>query len=152
MDLVSSPTLVEAPMTVSSAGGALVVQGAGGSAATSGFTCTQINGGGAKPTITGVTHCVASAPLGHDLGGSFLLTIDTSGVAAGTIATVAFGTALPAAPVAVFAQASNTEGATPLSVTTVQATALATTGFTVLNSASIAPTQTVNVQYFVVGS
>ena len=150
-DLINTPTLVESVMTVGGAG-ALVVQGVGGSTATSGFTVTQINGGGAKPTITGVTHCVASAPLGHDIGGSFLLTIDSSGVAAGTIATVAFGTALPAAPVAVFVQASNTEQTTPVNVTTVQPTALATTGFTVLNSASIAPTQTVNVQYFVVGS
>jgi hypothetical protein len=149
-DLITTPTLVEAPIVVSTAGGALVVQGAGGSTATSGFTCTQINGGGAVPTITGVTHCVASAPLGHDIGGSFTLTIDGTGVAAGTIATVAFGTALPAAPVAVFTSAF--DSTTTVNVTTVYTKALATTGFAISNSASIAPTQVVNVQYLVMAS
>ena len=130
---------------ISEQGGSLNVHGAGG------LTAVALNGGGALPTITGVTHCVASVPKGHDMGGNFLLTIDSSGVAAGTIATVAFGTALPAAPVAVFATATNTTGSVA-SVTTVEATALATGGFTVSNSASIAPTQTVNVQYFVVAA
>jgi hypothetical protein len=130
---------------ISEQGGSLNVHGAGG------LTAVALNGGGALPTITGVTHCVASVPKGHDMGGNFLLTVDSSGVAAGTIATVAFGTALPAAPVAVFATATNTTGSVA-SVTTVEATALATTGFTVSNSGSVAPTQTVNVQYFVVAA
>ena len=126
-------------------GGSLYVHGA------TGFTAVALRGGGALPTITGVTHCVASVPKGHDLGGNFLLTVDSSGVAAGTIATVAFGTALPAAPVAVFVSAVNTTS-TATNVTTVEATSLATTGFTVSNSASIAPTQTANIQYFVVAA
>ena len=132
-------------VVISAQGGALDVHGA------TGFTAVALQGGGALPTITGVTHCVASVPKGHDLGGNFLLTIDSSGVAAGTIATVAFGTVLPAAPVAVFVSAVDTTS-TATNVTTVEATSLATTGFTVSNSASIAPTQTVNVQYFVVAA
>ena len=131
-------------VVISAQGGALDVHGA------TGFTAVALQGGGALPTITGVTHCVASAPKGHDLGGNFLLTVDASGVASGTIATVVFGTVLPAAPVAVYATAY--DSTTSVNVTTVTATSLATTGFTVSNSGSVAPTQVINVQYFVVAA
>jgi len=115
-------------------------------------TIQGLNGYGTAPTIAGVTHCVASAPAGHDLGGSFVLTTDSTSVTAGTIATVTFGTALANAPAAVVVTLADTTAAALAGVGTVYVTAITGTGFTVANSAAMTASSTYLVTYIIVAS
>src|SRR5580704_4194269 len=112
------------------------------------LTVPSINGGGTAPTVAGVTHCVSSAPVGHDLGGSFVLTTDGTSVTAGTIATVTFGNTYSAAPVAVLISVADTTS-TVTAVSTVIATVSAT-AITIKNTASMTASHTFLVTYVVV--
>jgi hypothetical protein len=114
------------------------------------MTALSLNGTGPAPVIAGVTHCVASAPAGHDMGGSFVLTTDSTSVGAGTIATITFGTALGAAPVAVLISVVDTTS-TVTNVTTVIATATSTV-ITVKNTAATTASHTFLVTYVVIAS
>ena len=117
-----------------------------GATFTGAVTVPSLTGGGVAPTVAGVTHCVSSAPVGHDLGGSFVLTTDSTSVTAGTIATVTFGnTAYGAAPVAVLVRLVDTTS-TLTNVTTVVATATSTV-LAISNSASMAASHTFLVTY-----
>jgi hypothetical protein len=110
-----------------------------------------LNGSGTAPAVAGVTHCVSSSPVGHDLGGSFVLTTDATSVTAGTIATVTFGTALTTGePVAVLISVVDTTS-TLTNVTTVIASA-STTAITIKNTASMTASHTFLVTYIVVVS
>lgn len=115
------------------------------------LTALGLNGFGAKPAIAGVTHVVASAPLGHDMGGSFTLTADSTS-ASGTIATVTFGTALAAAPVAVLISVDNTTDGSHVSTCFVEASSIATTGFTIQDSTTLTASKVFNVTYVVIAS
>jgi hypothetical protein len=126
-------------------------------AATAGGTLTgpltvpSINGGGTAPTVAGVTHCVSSAPAGHDLGGSFVLTTDGTGLAsAGTMATVTFGNTYSAAPVAVLISVADTTS-TITNVTTVIASVSAT-AITIKNTAATTASHTFLVTYVTIVS
>lgn len=110
----------------------------------------SIGGAGTAPTVAGVTHCVSSAPAGHDLGGSFVLTTDSTSVTAGTIATVTFGNTYAAAPVAVLVSMMDTTS-THTAVTTVIADVTAT-AITIKNTASMTASHTFLVTYVVIAS
>jgi hypothetical protein len=114
------------------------------------LTALSLNGTGPAPVIAGVTHCVASAPAGHDMGGSFVLTTDSTSVTAGTIATITLGTALAAAPVAVLVSLVDTTS-TVTAVATVIATATSTV-ITVKNTAAMTASHTFLVTYVVIAS
>jgi hypothetical protein len=114
------------------------------------LTALGLNGTGTAPVIAGVTHCVASAPAGHDMGGSFVLTTDSTSAGAGTIATITFGTALAAAPAAVLISVVDTTS-TVTNVTTVVATT-SSTAVTVKNTASMTASHTYLVTYVVIAS
>jgi hypothetical protein len=114
------------------------------------LTVPSINGGGTAPTVAGVTHCVSSAPAGHDLGGSFVLTTDSTSVTAGTIATVTFGNTYGAAPVAVLISMVDTTS-TVTAVSTVVATVSAT-AITIKNTASMTASHTYLVTYVTIVS
>jgi hypothetical protein len=114
------------------------------------MTALGLDGTGPLPVIAGVTHCVASAPAGHDMGGSFTLTTDSTSVSAGTIATITLGTPLAVAPVAVLiSMVDNTSTVT--NVTTVVATATSTV-ITIKNTASMTASHTFLVTYIVIAS
>lgn len=115
-------------------------------------TAQSLGGGGPAPTIAGVTHCVSSAPAGHDLGGSFVLTTDSTSVTAGTIGTVTFGTPLASAPVAVIVTLTDTKSGALAGIGTVYVTSISSTGFTIGNSASMTASSTFLVSYVVVAS
>lgn len=119
--------------------------------ATGQVTGLGLNGNGPKPVIAGVTHAVASAPLGHDMGGSFTLTTDSTS-ASGTIATVTFGTALGAAPVAVIVSVDNVTDGTHVTTVNVPAASIANTGFTIAASATLTASKVFNVTYIVIAS
>lgn len=121
-----------------------------GSVITGQLTALGLNGGGTAPVIAGVTHCVSSAPAGHDMGGSFVLTTDSTSVGAGTIATITFGTPLGAAPVAVLVSVVDTT-ATVTAVSTVVATATST-AITIKNTAAMTASHTFLVTYVVIAS
>lgn len=112
-----------------------------------------LNGTGVAPAVAAGTGAGTGATItsqkGHDLGGSFVVTAAGT-PAAGTIATVTFGTALSAAPVAVFVSVVNTT--TPALVTTCYADTFTATGFDVHDTAALTATDTYLVQYFVVAS
>jgi len=110
-----------------------------------------LNGNGALPTCAGVTHIVASAPLGHDMGGSFTLTSDSTS-ASGKIASVTFGTALGAAPVAVLVNVDNVTDGTHVSTILVPPVHIATTGFEIWDSATLTASKVFNVTYAVIAS
>lgn len=112
------------------------------------LTVPSINGGGTAPTVAGVTHCVSSSPVGHDLGGSFVLTTDSTSVSSGTIATVTFGNTYSAAPVAVLVSMVDTTS-TVTAVTTAVATVSAT-AITIKNTASMTASHTFLVTYIVI--
>lgn len=114
------------------------------------MTALGLNGTGPAPVIAGVTHCVASAPVGHDMGGSFVLTTDGTSVGAGTIATITLGTALGAAPVAVLVSMTDTTS-TVTAVATVVATSTGTV-ITVKNTAAMTASHTFLVTYVVIAS
>ena len=114
------------------------------------LTALGLNGTGPLPVIAGVTHCVASAPAGHDMGGSFVLTTDGTSVGAGTIATITFGTPLGAAPVAVLISVVDTTS-TVTNVTTVVATVTGTV-ITIKNTAAMTASHTFLVTYVVIAS
>ena len=116
-----------------------------GATFTGAVTVPSLTGGGTPPTVAGVTHCVSSAPVGHDLGGSFVLTTDSTSVTAGTIATVTFGNTYGAAPVAVLVRLMDTTS-TLTNVTTVVATATSTV-LTISNTASMTASHTFLVTY-----
>lgn len=108
----------------------------------------QLMGSGTAPTVAGVTHCVSSAPVGHDLGGSFVLTTDSTSVTAGTIATVTFGGTYAAVPVAVLISVVDTTS-TLTAVATVIASVTAT-AITIKNTASMTASHTFLVSYVVI--
>jgi hypothetical protein len=110
----------------------------------------QLGGAGTAPTVAGVTHCVSSAPVGHDLGGSFVLTTDGTSVTAGTIATVTFGNTYAAAPAAVLVSLVDTTS-TLTNVATVIASVTAT-AITIKNTASMTASHTFLVSYVVITS
>lgn len=114
------------------------------------LTALGLDGTGTAPTIAGVTHCVASAPAGHDMGGSFVLTTDSTSVGAGTIATITLGTALGAAPVAVLISMVDTTS-TVTNVTTVVATSTSSV-ITIKNTAAMTASHTFLVTYVVIAS
>lgn len=115
-------------------GGSLTINSGGTLTATAGLTTQSVNGTGPAPTVAAVaagagTGSSVGSQKGHDLGGSFVLT--TAGTpAAGVVATVTFGTALPAAPVSVIVSAVDTTGS-PILAVTVGAGTFATTGFSI---------------------
>jgi hypothetical protein len=114
------------------------------------LTALGLNGTGTAPAIAGVTHATASAPLGHDMGGSFTLTTDGTGVTGpATIATITFGTPLAAAPAAVLISVDDSTDGTHIA--TCYATATATV-ITVKDSATLAASKVYNVTYIVVAS
>lgn len=114
------------------------------------LTVPSINGGGTAPTVAGVTHCVSSAPVGHDLGGSFVLTTDSTSVTGpATIATVTFGNTYAAAPVAVLVSLVDTTS--NLNIATVIASA-SSTAITVKNTANMTASHTFLVTYAVIAS
>jgi hypothetical protein len=121
-----------------------------GSVTSGQFTALGLNGTGPAPAIAGVTHCVASAPVGHDMGGSFVLTTDSTSVSAGTIATITFGTQLGAAPVAVLISVVDTT-ATQTAVTTVVASSTDAV-ITIKNTAAMTASHTFLVTYAVIAS
>jgi len=116
-----------------------------GATFTGAVTVPSLSGGGSAPVVAGVTHCVASAPAGHDLGGSFVLTTDSTSVTAGTIATVTFGNTYGAAPVAVLVSMTDTTS-TVTNVTTVVAT-VTQTAITIKNTAAMTASHTFLVTY-----
>jgi hypothetical protein len=121
-----------------------------GSVITGQFAAQGLNGTGTAPTIAGVTHCAASAPVGHDLGGSFTLTTDATSAGAGTIATITLGTPLGATPAAVLVSMTDTT-ATVTNVTTVVVTATSTV-ITIQNTAGMPASHTFLVTYAVTAS
>ena len=113
------------------------------------LTVPSLVGGGTAPTVAGVTHCVSSAAVGHDLGGSFVLTTDGTGLAgAGTMATVTFGNTYAAAPVAVLISVADTTS-TITNITTVIASVSAT-AITIKNTAATTASHTFLVTYQVI--
>jgi hypothetical protein len=113
------------------------------------LTGHSLNGSGDIPVIAGVTHVVASAAVGHDMGGSFVLTSDATS-ASGTIATVTFGDPLPAAPVSVLVQVDNTtDGA---HVATIFVASISATGFTIKDSTTLTASKAFLVSYQVIAS
>jgi len=142
IDYVNTQALNKASTAGDSMSGPLTVPGQ--------LTAQGLNGYGTAPTIAGVTHCVSSAPAGHDLGGSFVLTTDSTSVTAGTIATITFGTPLAGAPVAVLISVVDTTS-TLTNVTTVVASATSTV-VTIKNTASMTASHTFLVTYVVIAS
>lgn len=123
-------------------------------AASNGFATQAINGSGTAPAIAPVaagagTGSTATAKVGHDLGGSFVLTAAGT-PAAGPIATVTFGTPLTAAPVSVVVSCVDTTGS-PLLTVSVGAGAFSTTGFSIVGPALTAA-HTYLISYQVVAS
>lgn len=121
---------------------------------TSGFAVQALNGTGKAPTIAPVaagagTGSTATSAVGHDLGGSFVLTAAGT-PAAGPIATVTFGTPLTAAPVSVVVSCVDTTGS-PLLTINVGAGAFSTTGFSIVGPALTAA-HTYLISYQVVAS
>ena len=112
------------------------------------LTVPSLVGGGTAPVVAGVTHCVASAAVGHDLGGSFVLTTDGTSITAGTMATVTFGNTYSAAPVAVMVSCVDTTS-TLTRVSTVVGSATSTV-LTISNSASTTASHTYLVTYVVI--
>lgn len=112
-----------------------------------------INGSGTAPTVaagTGAgTGATITSQLGHDLGGSFVITAAGT-PAAGVDATVTFGTALTAAPASILFSIQNTTANTP--ITTCYLTSIASTGFAISNTAALVATDTYLVNYQVVAS
>jgi hypothetical protein len=113
------------------------------------LTVPSLNGGGTAPTVAGVTHIVSSAPVGHDLGGSFVLTSDATS-ATGKIASVTFGNTYAAAPVAVLVNVDNTTDSTH--VTTVYVSSIAATGFQINVSSTLTVSKVFLVTYIVIAS
>lgn len=112
------------------------------------LTVPSLAGGGTAPVVAGVTHCVASAAVGHDLGGSFVLTTDGTSITAGTMATVTFGNTYASAPVAVLISVVDTTS-THTAVSTVIAD-VSTTAITIKNTASTTASHTFLVTYIVI--
>lgn len=127
---------------------ALAKNSATGDVMTGPLTVPSLYGGGTAPTVAGVTHCVSSAPVGHDLGGSFVLTTDGTSVGSGTIATVTFGNTYASAPAAVLVSMVDTTS-TVTAVTTVVATVSAT-AITIKNTAAMTASHTFLVTYVVI--
>ncbi len=123
-------------------GGILARTAAGGVLAgvtPSGTVYAQALGGnGPAPTVGAGANAGSGASigsqLGHDLGGSFVITVGTT-PAAGALATVTFGTALAAAPAAVVVTCWDQTSATGVAV---GVTSVSGTGFTVSGPASTA--------------
>ena len=110
-------------------------------------------GGGPAPALAAGAGAGAGASVGtqkgHDLGGSFVVT--TAGTpAAGALATVTFGTALPAAftPAVIVTCWDNT-GAAAIAV---GPTSVSVTGFTVSTGATATAAHALLVSYFVVAN
>lgn len=143
--LVASATVFDGPVTFTS-GAPVTTQGT--------TTLQSLSGNGPVPTPAAVaagagTGSSVASFKGHDLGGSFVLT--TAGTpAAGPVATITFGTPLPAAPVSVVVTATDTTGS-PILTTTMSAGALATTGFSIVAGALTAA-HTYLISYVVVAS
>lgn len=143
--LVESQTVFDGTVTLGP-GVPLVSQGP--------VSLNSINGGGTAPTIAPVaagagTGSTATAKVGHDVGGSFVLTA-AGAPAAGPIATVTFGTPLTAAPVSVVVSCVDTTGS-PLLVVNVGAGAFTATGFSIVGPALTAA-HTYLISYQVVAS
>jgi hypothetical protein len=143
--LIESATVFDGPVTFTP-GTPLSIQGP--------TTTQSINGTGTAPTPAAVTagagagSSVASFK-GHDLGGSFVLTAAGT-PAAGPVATITFGTALAAAPVAVVVSITDTTGS-PILAIAGSAGAFAATGFSVVAPALTAA-HTYLISYQVVAS
>jgi hypothetical protein len=117
-----------------------------------GATLQTLNGAGTAPVITvgagaGSGGSVGGA-VGHDIAGSFVVTTAGS-PAAGSLATVVFGTALAAAPVGVIMSAADTTGGG--SAVAVAADTFSMTGFTVVGPA-LTTANTYLISYLVVAS
>jgi hypothetical protein len=101
-------------------------------------TAQSLNGSGTAPTVgagaNAGTGATVGSQLGHDLGGSFVLTAGTT-PAAGALATVTFGTALAAAPAAVLVTCWDQTSAAGVAV---GVTSVSGTGFTVSGPAPTA--------------
>ena len=106
-------------------------------------------GTGPAPTLAAGAGAGAGASvgsqLGHDLGGSFVVT--TAGTpAAGALATVTFGTALAAAPAAVLVTCWDNTGAAAVAV---GPTSISKTGFTVSTGATATAAHGLLIAYLV---
>lgn len=111
--------------------------------------------GGNVPTVTalalnGGTGSAISSQLGYDMAGSFVLTGGTS-MAAGTIATVTFGSPLAAAPSAVLVSSANTKAAAAAGISA-GAVAVTANGFSVFAATAGTIGGTYLISYMVVRS
>lgn len=140
--LVESQTWFDNAVTVTR-GGSFTANGP--------MTAQSLSGTGTVPSAAAGagagTGAATSSRVGHDIGGSFVLTAGTT-PAAGVVATVTFGTALSAAPVSVVVSCVDTTANAPVDV---GAAALATTGFSVYGPALTA-SHTYLISYVVVAS
>lgn len=138
-----APRWVEAPVTYRPSSSVTVQN-------STGFKVQGINGTGTAPTVAATagagTGASVGSRVGWDVGGSFALTAGTT-PAAGSIATVTFGTALAAAPVSVVVSAIDNAG----TVINVGAGTFSATGFTIYGPALTA-THVYLISYQVVSS
>lgn len=98
-----------------------------------------------SPLIPAGTGAAISAQVGTDQAGSFVLTAGTFPTI-GTLCSVVFATALPAAPASVNVTAANTTSGTAAAIT-VAATALSASGFSVVPSAALTLNSTYLMSY-----
>jgi hypothetical protein len=113
-------------------------------------TAGGIAAGGNVPAITLTSNAGSSATVtsqvGYDQAGSFVLTAGTTATVGGTIATVVFGDALSAAPVAVLMSAANTTAAATTNLD-IGALAITSKGFSIYAAGSALTSATYLVSY-----
>jgi hypothetical protein len=109
-----------------------------GVSAAGGLFAASLGGAGTAPALAAGANAGTGASVGsqagHDLGGSFVLTVGTT-PAAGALATVTFGTPLAAAPASIVVTCWDQTSATGVAV---GPTSISGTGFTVSGPASTA--------------
>lgn len=103
-----------------------------------GVSAVTVNGSGPAPVLAAGANAGTGASvgsqLGHDLGGSFVITVGTT-PAAGALATVTFGTPLPSAPASIVLSCWDQTSGTGVAV---GPTSITGNGFTVSGPASTA--------------
>lgn len=119
-----------------------------GASPSGGVFAQGLSGAGVPPVVAAGANAGTGASVGsqkgHDLGGSFVLTVGTT-PAAGALATVAFGAFLAAAPAAILLSCWDQTSAAGVAV---GPTSITATGFTVSGPASTAA-HTLLVNYLV---
>jgi hypothetical protein len=115
-------------------------------------TCGGIGAAGNVPTLALTTNAGSSATFtsqaGYDMAGSAVFTAGTTATVAGTMATVTFGDALSATPVAVLVTAANTTAGATTNLT-VGALNVSKTGFSIYSAGSALTSDTYLINWLV---